>query len=235
MLLSDLRHTNSLLVFHSIVKGMNTLEEISDDSKIAKITTNEILHDLENRKIITSYTNSKKPVGRPTKLYAISDLYNILYIETNPTYIVGAVFNAYGDKISELKVEINVLFPEKSALNKIINHFITSEIYKYTLETLLLYSNIDTQALQIPVTPTTTCDLILKSLCLNNNKTKLISLFNKKALLVNSNYKYVDVSAEELEKYLVIDEKIEIIPDDIPYEILESFTRIIVNHLEKLI
>ncbi len=235
MVLSDLRHLNSLLVFRSIVNGMNTLEEISDDSKVAKVTTNEILHNLEKRNILTSYTNTKKPVGRPTKFYDVSNLYNILYIEVKPRSVVGALFNVNWDVVSKLEVEINELFPEKSALNKIITHFTKSEYYKYTIETLLLYSSIDPQTLDIPVTPTTTCDLILRSLSLNNNKTKLITLFDKKALLVNSNYKYIDIPTEELEKYLIIDEKIDIIPNDIPCEILESFTRIIVHYLEKLI
>ena len=74
--LTDLRYSNSLYIFRSIIDKPKTVDEIAKEVKMTKLAVNKILSELISKNLVTKIKNIKaNRGGRPNVYYGLNGYY----------------------------------------------------------------------------------------------------------------------------------------------------------------
>ena len=106
--LTDLRYSNAIYIYRSIVNKTKTVDEIAKETEISKLTVSKILSDLISKRIVTKIRNVKiSRGGRPNVYYGLNDHYFTALLLSNngnlDLYYISPNYNNTVTKIDTIK------------------------------------------------------------------------------------------------------------------------------------
>lgn len=230
----DLKRSNAIYIFRSIVNGAKTYEEISKDTEIAEITIKKIAYELINAKILLSIKH-KNPteVGRPKVYLTPNPDIHCTVITKEGSFFTYNMINTLGEKSKLFTFPINYhMLNEHNSLAYSLHFFTQTDFYNYCQK--IFYLSEESNEPVEDILNISLFELILESL-VNEEKTFYVEYKNKKALINHKKVKFLntDTCIEEIKNVIDLDD--EFILNDYDQENLlnEALRIITLNTLEE--
>lgn len=202
---TDLRRQNMLAIFNSIVNGNSTLNAISKDVGISKMTACELTQKLVKNNIIKVETVSQGRSGRRPNIYSLVDKYHCMYFEETVKSFCCISIDINGHVIDRFDHVFMSEYSKKENLKLLFKKFRKKRIFgKYCIE---IFANCnDDTALLLPknVVRTTKENIILSSLS-EKDKVILFKLGDKLALSAYNHIHFPKKGVGEITANKVLD------------------------------
>ncbi len=204
----DLRRSNAVYIFRSIINGAKTYEQISKDTETAEITVKKITYKLIDAKLLLSYKNKNATgAGRPKVYLAPNPSINCTLITKEGSFYIYNTVNALGERTKLFTFPTNYhLLNERNSLAYSLHFFKQTDIYNHCQQIFYLCEEKIEPIEEIKAI--SLFELILKSLS-KEEKVFYVEYNNEKALINHSKIKLLNtnITKEQIEEIVDIDDE----------------------------
>ena len=235
MNLLDMKRKNSLMIYQSIISGANTIDAISKERGISRLTISELARELEARNIIDISKPRRNMVGRRRFIYKPSHKYFSIFIEKQKEFFSAIAITTEGKAIERYDFPLNY---ENRTCQDVLDTYVLKKARErddkeFCMAIYLLGAEKGEFVLTDDVILTTKEELIAKSMS-NDSLTKLF-VFNGQCIM--SLYSHIHLSSlskEELCKAINFHE-ILTFNGELYFESFEALKYAAIKNLEYLI
>lgn len=202
---TDLRRSNAIYIYRSIIANSKSAEEIAKENEMSEIAVKKILYDLYARDIISKYKQNDKSIGRPKIYFGLNSRFSsILIIKEKTDYLVKEV-NIKGEVVDQFSFPLHFDGLSESGSLRMLRAVLKSDDgLKFNLGIFLIGDGIDKLENLPLITKTTSTKLILDSLY--NEDLVIVATINDENYLLNhGKARKVDKTIDELNEILDID------------------------------
>ena len=230
----DLRRSNAIYIFRSVINGAKTYQEISKCTETAEITVKKIVYKLIDAKLLLSFKNTHAICnGRPKAYLAPNPDNNCTLITKEGSSYVYYTTNAFGQRTKLFTFPTNYhLLNERNSLSYSLHFFKQTDIYN-SCQRIFYLSEEELEPVE-EIEVVSLFDLILKSLD-KEEKVFYLEYKEKKAIINHSKVKLLNqnTSIDMVKSIIDLDDEFIFSDHDKDNLINEALRIITLNILEE--
>lgn len=228
----DLRRSNAVYIFRSVIDKAKTYEEISKETETAEITVKKITYKLIDAKILLSFKNKNiTSTGRPKTYLAPNPNNNCTLIAKEGSLYVYYSVNTLGERTRLFTFPTNYhLLSEHNSLAFSVHFFKQTDVYNYCQKIFYL-SEENIESID-EIKTISLFELILESLR-DKEKVFYVEYNDKKALINHSKIKLTHLNKEQIKEIIDLDDEFILNELDKEELINEALRIITLNILEE--
>lgn len=203
---SDLKRSNAVYIFRTIMHEPRSLKEISLETNIAEITIKKIIYKLIEENIVSKCTQAKKSLGRPIIYLTPNPQHHSIFISENKSNFIFYTINTRGERKRIQSIPKNECLEEELTLEFAYNLLKQDKTFKFCQGTYLISANKESYKEINGITKANTFSLIASSL-VDEESSIFLEFGENKAVINHGKIKFTDKSKEDVLKIIDIDEE----------------------------
>ena len=207
---TDLRRSNAVYIYRSILNNYKSAEEIAKETEMSVIAVKKILYNLFDRDILSKYKDAEKAIGRPKIYFGLNSRFSSILIKKEPNEFTVIEVSINGKIVSRVSFPLNYGGLSESGSLRMLRAALKSHNgLKFNLGIFLIGDDIEALEDLPLIKKTTDTQLVLDSLY-NEDLVIFAEIKDEKYLLNHGKTKKVTQSYEELTEIIDLDLKFNI-------------------------